>query len=221
MYVICVCTYICRFTRVALVVKSLPVQVTWVPSLGREDPLEKEMATHSSILAWRIPWTEEPGGYSPWGHRVGHEHACTQQCEDQQAGVSKHLWERVFQSLGEGVSRPRLPGTEGLPRVGIQNQASPGKRGWGGPRSVSRTPFSASRAGPRRAMTCQSPSSQKIFAPISNSADELPFPAEPSGMFQVLSRDINGCSKDLPGGPVGKTQLPPQEAQAPSPSGNY
>ena len=38
-----------------------------VRSLGGEDPLEKEMATHSSILAWRIPWTEEPGGlYSPW-----------------------------------------------------------------------------------------------------------------------------------------------------------
>ena len=35
---------------------------TWVQSLGREDPLEKEMATHSSILAWRIPWMEEPGG---------------------------------------------------------------------------------------------------------------------------------------------------------------
>ena len=42
---------------------------TWVPSLGQEDPLEKEMATHSSILAWEIPWTEEPGGYSPWGHK--------------------------------------------------------------------------------------------------------------------------------------------------------
>ena len=40
---------------------------TWVGSLGREDPLEKEMAIHSSILAWRIPWTEERGGYSPWG----------------------------------------------------------------------------------------------------------------------------------------------------------
>ena len=34
---------------------------------GQEDPLEKEMAAYSSILAWRIPWTEEPGGYSPWG----------------------------------------------------------------------------------------------------------------------------------------------------------
>ena len=43
--------------------KPLPVmQETWVRSLGPEDPLEKEMATHSSILAWRIPWMEEPGG---------------------------------------------------------------------------------------------------------------------------------------------------------------
>ena len=41
---------------------------TWVRSLGWEDPLEETMATHSSILVWRIPWTEEPGGYSPWGH---------------------------------------------------------------------------------------------------------------------------------------------------------
>ena len=40
-----------------------------VHSLGREDPLEKETAPHSSILAWRIPWTEEPGGYSPRGHK--------------------------------------------------------------------------------------------------------------------------------------------------------
>ena len=45
------------------VVKNLPaMQKTWVRFLDREDPLEKEMATHSSILAWRIPWTEEPGG---------------------------------------------------------------------------------------------------------------------------------------------------------------
>ena len=44
-------------------VKQPPaVQETQVPSLGQEDPLEKEMATHSTILAWRIPWTEEPGG---------------------------------------------------------------------------------------------------------------------------------------------------------------
>ena len=45
------------------VVKNPPaMQETWVQSLGREDPLEKKMATHSSILAWEIPWTEESGG---------------------------------------------------------------------------------------------------------------------------------------------------------------
>ena len=43
---------------------------TWVPSLGREDPLEKEMAIHSSTIAWKIPWTEEPGRlHSPWGRK--------------------------------------------------------------------------------------------------------------------------------------------------------
>ena len=48
---------------VAQTVKNLPtMQETWVQSLDQEDPLEKEMATHSSILVWRIPWTEEPGG---------------------------------------------------------------------------------------------------------------------------------------------------------------
>ena len=47
----------------AQMVKNLPIiQETCVQSLGWEDPLEKEMATHSSILTWRIPWTEEPGG---------------------------------------------------------------------------------------------------------------------------------------------------------------
>ena len=50
--------------------KNVPtVQKIWVQSLGWEDPLEKEMATHSSILAWRIPWTEEPGGLQPTGHK--------------------------------------------------------------------------------------------------------------------------------------------------------
>ena len=45
------------------------MQETWVQSLGWEDTLKQEMATHSSILAWRIPWTEEPAGYSPKGHK--------------------------------------------------------------------------------------------------------------------------------------------------------
>ena len=48
------------------------LQETWVPSLGQEDPLEDKMATHSSILAWGIPWTEEPGGLQSVGlQRVG------------------------------------------------------------------------------------------------------------------------------------------------------
>ena len=45
------------------------MQESWVQSLGCEDSVEEEMETHSSILAWKIPWTEEPAGYSPWGHK--------------------------------------------------------------------------------------------------------------------------------------------------------
>ena len=52
------------------VVKNLPAQQeTWVQSLGWEDLLKKEMATRSSILAWEIPWTEEPGGLQSMGHK--------------------------------------------------------------------------------------------------------------------------------------------------------
>ena len=56
-------------------VKNPPaMQETWVWSLGWEDPLEKEMATHSSTLAWKIPWTEEPGRIQSMGSlRVGHD----------------------------------------------------------------------------------------------------------------------------------------------------
>ena len=59
---------------IAQMVKNLPaLQETRVQSLGPEDPLEKEMATHSSILAWSIPWTEEPGGPQSVGSQgVGH-----------------------------------------------------------------------------------------------------------------------------------------------------
>ena len=61
--------------KVIIDIKHLPaMQETWVRSLGRENALEKEMATHSSILAWRIPWTEEPGGLQSMGsQRVGHD----------------------------------------------------------------------------------------------------------------------------------------------------
>ena len=55
---------------VAQMVKNPPaMQETWVRFLGGEDPLEKGMATHSSILVWRIPWTEELVGYGGWGHK--------------------------------------------------------------------------------------------------------------------------------------------------------
>ena len=59
---------------VAQVVKRLSAMwETWVRSLGREDPLEMEMATHSRTLAWKIPWTEKPGGLQSMGpQRVGH-----------------------------------------------------------------------------------------------------------------------------------------------------
>ena len=67
-----------KFTIASLVaqlVKNLPtMQKTWVRSLGSEDPLEKEMATHSSILAWRVPGTKELGGIQSMGsQRLGHD----------------------------------------------------------------------------------------------------------------------------------------------------
>ena len=68
-------------SRVALVLKNLPAYAgdakkRWVRSLGQVDPLDEEMATHSRILAWKIIWTEEPGGLQSMGlQRVGHD--CT------------------------------------------------------------------------------------------------------------------------------------------------
>ena len=63
------------------VVGNLPVhemQELWVQSLGGEDPLEEEMATHSSIVAWRVAWTEEPGRLQSMRSRVRHDWACVQ-----------------------------------------------------------------------------------------------------------------------------------------------
>ena len=70
-------SWLTRASLVAQRLKRLPaMQETWVWSLGWEDPLEKEMATHSSILAWRIPWTEEPGGLQSTGwQRIEHDWA--------------------------------------------------------------------------------------------------------------------------------------------------
>ena len=72
-----------RASLVAQRLKRLPaMRETWVRSLGREDPLKKEMATHSSILVWRIPWAEEPGGLqcmesqeSDTTERLNHHHS--------------------------------------------------------------------------------------------------------------------------------------------------
>ena len=72
----CVCARVCVCARARI---HLPMQDMQAQFLGQEDPLEEEMATRSSILAWRIAWTEEPGGYTPWGRREKDmtEHACT------------------------------------------------------------------------------------------------------------------------------------------------
>ena len=72
------CLFELWFSQASLVsqtVKHLPARrETWVRSLGWEDPLEKEIATHSSTLAWKIPWTEEPGRLQSMGpQRVGHD----------------------------------------------------------------------------------------------------------------------------------------------------
>ena len=87
-------------------VKNLPgMWETWVQSLGWEDPLEKGMATHSSILAWRIPWAEEPGGLQSVGsQRVGHDWATNTHTIVNLKGVSRchYKWDRkwtVYQSL--------------------------------------------------------------------------------------------------------------------------
>ena len=66
-----------EYSLVAWIVTNLPAkQETQVWSLGRKDPLEKRIATHSSILAWRFPWSKKPGElYSPWGCRVRHDWA--------------------------------------------------------------------------------------------------------------------------------------------------
>ena len=77
------CMYIMGFPGDSEV-KNLPAkQETQVQSLGREDPLEKEMATHSSIVAWRIPWTEESGGLQSMGHKRVRYDLATKQKQQQ------------------------------------------------------------------------------------------------------------------------------------------
>ena len=95
-----VATSISRDSLVAQMVKRLPVmRETWVRSLGRDDPLEKEMATHSSILAWKIPWTEEPGRLQSMGlQRVRHDWATELNINIYQWNTvdAKVTWRRQF-----------------------------------------------------------------------------------------------------------------------------
>ena len=73
---VCVCVCVCIFPGDSVIKNPPAKQEMWVWSLGGEEPLEKDMATHSSILAWEIPGAEEPGGLQSMGlQRVGHEWA--------------------------------------------------------------------------------------------------------------------------------------------------
>ena len=77
-----------RAYLVAQLLKNLPANGDQGSSLGQEDLLEKEMATQSSILAWRIPWTEEPPGLQSMGHRVRYNLATK---HEHQRGIPAHL----------------------------------------------------------------------------------------------------------------------------------
>ena len=85
--------HLLRASLVAQIVKNLPtVWETQVQPLGREDPLEKEMATHSTTLAWRIPWTEEPGGlWSMGSQRIGHDLVTKQLQQAQPHHLKKNI----------------------------------------------------------------------------------------------------------------------------------
>ena len=113
--------------------RLLGMQETWVRSLGGEDPLEKEMATYSSIHAWRIPWTEEPGGlYIPWGCKES----------DRTEGLTRRcvpaLPQLLIQPQGPAPVplNPRLHGGVQLtPDLAAAGQTRSGPRGRSGPRS--------------------------------------------------------------------------------------
>ena len=85
-----------------------PVREMWVWSLGWDYPMEEEMATHSSILAWRSPRTEEPGGYSPWGHKES----------DTIERLNTHIWARGYHPPWASPRRSQAPHTQ--PRLTLQ-----------------------------------------------------------------------------------------------------
>ena len=112
---------------------------TRVRSLGWEDPLEKEMAIHSSTIAWKIPWTEEPGRLqSMWSQRVGHDWATSRSrsqdwnlCFPQSCGslVIKYHWPSRSDTLGIPNPFVRSPGWEAW--RGVQNLHNSGRTSFG------------------------------------------------------------------------------------------
>ena len=87
-------------------------QETRVRSLGQEDPLEEEMATHSSILAWRIPWTEELVGYSPWGYKESDTSERLRMSKDREPWASFSDRQGCCQHPWLPVTEPQLSQTE-------------------------------------------------------------------------------------------------------------
>ena len=103
-----------KSSLVAQTVKRLPtMRETRVQSLDPEDPLEKAMATHSSTHAWKIPWTEEPGGLQPVGsQRVGHDWATSLSLSVMDIEVHTSFWISVF-VLFRYISRSESAGSSG------------------------------------------------------------------------------------------------------------
>ena len=97
------------------------MQEIQVPSLGQEDPLEEEMATQSSVLAWRIPWTEEPGGlWSTGSQKVGHDRATDSACTNAHTPSKHHRMTKLVAGCLclnlEGPYPPHPPITPPLPQ---------------------------------------------------------------------------------------------------------
>ena len=84
----------------------------WVQFLGQEDPLEKEMATHSSVLAWRIPWTEEPGRLQSRGLQKKHNWATKEQELEMVKGTIKGYWSTLKLAASEDVYHLGLKGKQ-------------------------------------------------------------------------------------------------------------
>ena len=109
-------------------VKNLPAMwEMWVQYLGREDPLEEGMETHSSILAWRIPWTEEPGGQqSMVSQRVGRDRATKHRYSTDGLFQTERCWKRIRNSARAQLCTPVLSGLTGCcPLPSIRREHHP------------------------------------------------------------------------------------------------